>query len=42
MSNWLMWMILARLTGSPIGSAVALLVFWFVVDRFTLDRKSVV
>ncbi len=36
MSNWLMWMILARLTGSPIGSAVALLVFWFVVDRFTL------
>ncbi len=36
MSGWLQWMILSRLTGSPIGSALALLVFWFVVDRFTL------
>lgn len=36
MSGWLQWMILARLTGSPIGSAIALLLFWFVVDRFTL------
>lgn len=35
-SKWLMWMILSRLTGSPIGSAVGLLVFWVLVDRFTL------
>jgi len=27
---------LTAITGSPIGSAVALLVFWFAVDRFTL------
>ncbi len=36
MSKFLSWMILSRLTGSPIGSAVALVVFWFVMDRFTL------
>jgi len=35
-SGWLQWIILSGLTGSPVGSAVALLVFWFVVDRFTL------
>jgi tetratricopeptide (TPR) repeat protein len=35
-SKFLVWIILSRLTGSPVGSAVALLVFWFVVDRFTL------
>ena len=36
MSSWLMWLILSRLTGSPVGSAVAMLLFWLVVDRFTL------
>jgi hypothetical protein len=35
MSSWLVWMILSRLTGSPIGSAVALLVFYWVFDRYT-------
>lgn len=30
------WIILSGLTGSPIGSALFLLIFWFVVDRFTL------
>jgi tetratricopeptide (TPR) repeat protein len=35
-SAWLQWLILSALTGSPLGSAVFLLVFWFVVDRFTL------
>lgn len=36
MSGFLQWAILASITGSPLGSAVALLVFWFLVDRFTL------
>jgi tetratricopeptide (TPR) repeat protein len=35
-SSWLQWLILWRLTGSPLGSAIFLLVFWYVVDRFTL------
>lgn len=35
-STWLLWMVLSRLTGSPLGSAVAVLLFWLVVDRFTL------
>lgn len=35
-SKWLIWLILSRLTGSPIGSAIGLLVFWVLVDRFTL------
>lgn len=35
MSSWLIWIILSRVTGSPIGSAIALLVFYFVVDRYT-------
>jgi hypothetical protein len=35
-STWLQWIILSALTGSPLGSAVFLLVFWLVVDRFTL------
>ena len=34
-STWLIWLVLSRLTGSPIGSAVAILLFWFAVDRFT-------
>ncbi len=35
MKAWLLWMVLARLTGSPIGSAVALLCVGLVLDRFT-------
>lgn len=35
-SAWLQWIILSGLTGSPVGSAIFLLVFWLVVDRFTL------
>ena len=29
-------MILASITGSPVGSAAAIVIFWFVTDRFTL------
>ncbi len=36
MSQWLQWIILSSLTGSPLLSAVILLVFWWTVDRFTL------
>jgi tetratricopeptide (TPR) repeat protein len=36
MSQYFVWMILSAITGSPIGSAAALLVFWLVTDRFTL------
>ncbi len=36
MSTWLLWIILAGITGSPVGAAVAILVIWVVVDRFTL------
>lgn len=36
MSSYFQWLMLSAITGSPIGSAIALLVFWFVVDRFTL------
>lgn len=35
MSKWFLWIILSSLTGSPIGSAIALLVFYWAVDRFT-------
>ena len=35
MSKWLLWIILSGLTGSPVGSAVALLLFYWAVDRFT-------
>lgn len=35
-SGWLQWILLTALTGSPLGSAVFLIVFWLVVDRFTL------
>lgn len=35
-SSWLQWMVLSALTGSPVGSAVFLIVFWLLVDRFTL------
>lgn len=30
-----MWIVLSRLTGSPVGAAIALLLFWAVFDRFT-------
>ncbi|HEY8206479.1 MAG TPA: hypothetical protein VIG99_03290 [Myxococcaceae bacterium] len=36
MSKWLLWIILSSLTGSPVGSAIFLLVFYWGVDRFTL------
>ncbi|MHB8873939.1 MAG: tetratricopeptide repeat protein [Myxococcaceae bacterium] len=36
MSQWLQWIILSSLTGSPVLSAVILIVGWWVVDRFTL------
>lgn len=35
-SAWLQWIVLSALTGSPLGSALFLLVFWWVVDRFTV------
>lgn len=35
MSGYLQWIILTAITGSPLGSAVGLLLFWFVFDRFT-------
>jgi tetratricopeptide (TPR) repeat protein len=34
-SGFFQWIIFIAITGSPLGSAVALLVFWFLVDRFT-------
>src|SRR3954471_9327400 len=36
MSGYFQWFILSAITGSPLGSAVALIVFWLVVDRYTL------
>ena len=36
MSGYFQWIILSAITGSPLGSAIALIVFWLVVDRFTL------
>lgn len=36
MSGYFQWIILTAITGSPLGSAVALIAFWLVVDRFTL------
>ncbi len=36
MSYYLQWLILRSITGSPIGSALFLVAFWFVVDRYTL------
>jgi hypothetical protein len=35
-SQWLLWLLLSSVTGSPVGSALALLAFWLVADRFTL------
>ena len=36
MSLWLVWFLLSTLTGNPIGAAIALIVVWLVLDRFTL------
>jgi tetratricopeptide (TPR) repeat protein len=35
MSRYFQWLILTSLTGSPILSIAILVVFWFVLDRFT-------
>jgi tetratricopeptide (TPR) repeat protein len=35
MARWIQWYLLSRLTGSPIGSLVALLVIWWAGDRLT-------
>jgi tetratricopeptide (TPR) repeat protein len=35
MARWIQWYLLTRLTGSPIGSLVALLVIWWAGDRLT-------
>lgn len=34
-SKWLLWMVLASATGSPIGALAILIVVWWTVDRFT-------
>ncbi len=36
MSQYLQWLMLTAVTGSPLGSALLLVVVWLVVDRFTL------
>jgi hypothetical protein len=36
MSNYLLWLVLTAVTGSPLLSAFILLVAWFFTDRFTL------
>ena len=36
MSFYLAWLMLSSLTGNPVGAALAVLVAWFTVDRFTL------
>ncbi|MCC6332707.1 MAG: hypothetical protein IT380_01815 [Myxococcales bacterium] len=36
MTGYFQWIILTAITGSPLGSALFLLVFYLVVDRFTL------
>jgi uncharacterized protein HemY len=35
-SKYLVWFILARATGSPIASAIAVIVFYWAIDRYTL------
>lgn len=35
MTKWLQWSVLTMITGSPLGSLVILLVFWYGVDRVT-------
>jgi len=36
MSQYLWWLLLTAVTGSPVGSAVILILVWLVTDRFTL------
>lgn len=35
MTRFFLWYLLARLTGSPIGSLVALIAIWWLADRYT-------
>lgn len=37
MSKWFQWMILAQITGSPLGALLILVVVWWTVDRFTFQ-----
>ncbi len=37
MARWIQWYVLTRLTGSPIGSLLALVVIWWLSDRFTFQ-----
>ncbi len=37
MARWIQWYVLTRLTGSPIGSLVALVLIWWLSDRFTFQ-----
>jgi tetratricopeptide (TPR) repeat protein len=34
-SQWMLWMLLSWITGSPIGSLAVLALLWFLSDRFT-------
>ncbi|MBK7862039.1 MAG: hypothetical protein IPJ65_26150 [Archangiaceae bacterium] len=36
MSKYLLWFVLARATGSPIASAIGLMLFYWAIDRYTL------
>ena len=36
MSQYLWWLVLSAVTGSPVGAAIILIVVWLVADRFTL------
>jgi tetratricopeptide (TPR) repeat protein len=36
MSSYLWWLMLTAVTGSPVGSAIILVLVWLVTDRFTL------
>jgi len=35
-SNYFVWLILSQITGSPIASGIAMLAFYWAVDRYTL------
>jgi tetratricopeptide (TPR) repeat protein len=36
MTRWILWYLLARITGSPIASLLVLVAAWWVADRFTV------
>jgi len=36
MARWILWYLLARITGSPIASLVILVAIWWAADRFTV------